>query len=96
MKVAIIVVVIVFLVLFVLPLGGGRMTDGGTTFYTPLIHWYLIYDHNTRKDMPAYVAPHDGSEEPATTKLVSGGIEVYLFGQKVYDSSYMNEVPMDS
>ena len=35
-KVAILVTVIVGVVLFVLPLGGGRMTDGGTSFYTPM------------------------------------------------------------
>ena len=96
-RAAIIVIIISILVIFVLPFGSGRMTDGGTTFYTPMVfHWYIIHDYNTRRaSVPVY--PHDGEEhEPPKTKTVFGGIDIYLFGQKVYDSSYSSEVPIDS
>ena len=98
-RVAILVTIITLLVLFlfVFPTGSGRLTDGGTTFYTPMVfHWYIIHDYSTRRaSVPVY--PHDGEEhEPPKTKTVFGGIDIYLFGQKVYDSSYSSEVPIDS
>lgn len=91
-----VLVILFLLAVFVLPLGSGYMTDGGTRFFTPaFIHWYMIYDHSTQRAMiPIY--PHDGLEhDEPKTKTVYGGIEVYLFWQKVYDSSYEAEVPVD-
>ena len=91
------IVILVLLAVLVLPLGSGYMTDGGTRFFTPaFIHWYMIYDHSTRRALiPIY--PHDGQEhDEPTTKTVYGGIEVYLFRHKVIDSSYKVEVPIDS
>ena len=73
------------------------MRDGGTTYYTPIVfQWYLIHDYSTRgASVPIY--PHDGQEhEPPRTKTVSGGIDIWLFGQKIYDSYYQTEVPIDS
>ena len=91
-RTVIIVIIISILVIFVLPFGSGRMTDGGTTFYTPMVfHWYIIHDYSTRRaSVPVY--PHDGEEhEPPKTKTVFGGIDIYLFGQKVYDTKRMTK-----
>lgn len=98
-RVAILVTIVTLLVLFlfVFPTGSGRLTDGGTSYYTPMVfHWYMIYDYSTRwPSVPVY--QHDGEEhEKPTTKTVSGGITVYLFDQKIYDNSYTAEVPIDS
>ena len=85
-KRTVIIVIIVILVLLVIPFAQ-RVRDGGSTYYAPLLFpWYSITDYSTRgASVPIY--PHDGKEhEPPKTKIVSGGIVIYLFGQKVYDS----------
>ena len=95
-RIAIIVIIIVLLVLFVIPFGQ-RVRDGGSTYYAPLVYpWYSITDYSTR-GASVTIYPHDGKEhEPPKTKIVSGGIDIYLFDQKIYDSSYSTEVPIDS
>ena len=78
-RIVILVIFIFILVFLVLPFGSGRMTDGGTTFYTPMLfHWYIIHDYSTRQAVvPIY--PHDGEEHDLSeTKIVSGGIDVFL------------------
>ena len=95
-KRTVIIVIIVILVLLVIPFGQ-RVRDGGSTYYAPLlIPWYSVHDYSTRgASVPIY--PHDGKEhEPPKTKTVYGGIDIYLFGQKIYDSYYQTEVPIDS
>jgi hypothetical protein len=91
-----VVVILILILVFVFPFGSGYLSDGGTRFYTPLFHWYMIYDYNTRSpSVPVYA--HDGEEHDLPkTKTVSGGTKVYIFGQKIYDNSYETEVPIDS
>ena len=91
-----VVVILILIFVFVFPFGSGYLSDGGTRFYTPLFHWYMIYDYNTRSpSVPVYA--HDGEEHDLPkTKTVSVGTKVYIFGQKIYDNSYETEVPIDS
>lgn len=86
-KIALIVVIIVFLILFIIPLNISVTKEGGTMYFSPIVPAYTVVDLN-RFGGEGELAPHDDTDNAPSGLYTLKGTEIYIFGHKVYENTY--------
>lgn len=87
-KVAIAVAIIVFLVLFVLPLNITLVTDGGTKIFRPIVsEWYVILKYK-KMTIKEPVLAHDDPNYHRPEISYIKGTTVIVFGKVIYNDMY--------
>ena len=87
------VLVIALLLLFILPVRIAFYKDGGSSSYSPIVPWYVIWNLN-RIHPSEPLSSHDDPDCHPIQSYYEKGTEIEIFGKFIYQNTY--EVPSNT